>query len=258
MVCPLLRKWELLGVLHILPPLFPSVPWNGGTPHPVTRPQPEATTLCSLLLEPSFSSRSRWTNVSPSHWASVSSISEVFIAFGQRPAARCIRLLVQSSELEGISELGSSCIAEVVLTRTRKLWGLGPHFPEAAGASCQACSPDVWKVLIILNVKFPLGFPSSSVVKNPPAVQEKRHRFNLLVGKIPWRREWLPTLVFLPGDSHGQKSLVGYSPQDCKEFDMTEYAHTHTIPFWPSGYTDKDDRRAPTYIHKEETDVMWE
>ena len=76
-----------------------------------------------------------------------------------------------------------------------------------------------------------MGFPSSSVVKNPPAVQEKRHRFNLLVGKIPWRREWLPTLVFLPGDSHGQKSLVGYSPQDCKEFDMTEYAHTHTIPF---------------------------
>lgn len=121
MVCPLLRKWELLGVLHILPPLFPSVPWNDGTPHPMTGPQPEATTLCSLLLEPSFSSRSRWTNVSPSHGASVSSVSEVFIAFGQRPAARCIRLLVQSSELEGISELGSSCIAEVVLTRTRKL-----------------------------------------------------------------------------------------------------------------------------------------
>ena len=33
-----------------------------------------------------------------------------------------------------------------------------------------------------------------------------------LVGKIPWRRKWQPTPVFLPGKSHGQRSLVGYSP----------------------------------------------
>ena len=37
------------------------------------------------------------------------------------------------------------------------------------------------------------------------------------VGKIPWRREWLPTLVFLPGESHGQSSLAGYSPRGRKE-----------------------------------------
>ena len=42
------------------------------------------------------------------------------------------------------------------------------------------------------------------------------------VQKIPWRREWLPTPVFLPGEFHGQRSLVGYSPWDCKESDMTE------------------------------------
>ena len=35
----------------------------------------------------------------------------------------------------------------------------------------------------------------------------------------PWRREWQPTPVFLPGKSHGQKSLVGYSPQGHKESD---------------------------------------
>ena len=40
--------------------------------------------------------------------------------------------------------------------------------------------------------------------------------------KIPWRREWLPTPVFLPGEFHGQRSLVGYSPWDRKESDMTE------------------------------------
>ena len=42
------------------------------------------------------------------------------------------------------------------------------------------------------------------------------------VGKIPWRRKWQPTPVFLPGKSHGQRSLVGYSPWGCKESDMTE------------------------------------
>ena len=54
-----------------------------------------------------------------------------------------------------------------------------------------------------------------------------RHGFNPWIGKIPWRRAWKPTPVFLPGESHGQKSLVGYSPWSHKESDMTE--HTHTI-----------------------------
>ena len=36
------------------------------------------------------------------------------------------------------------------------------------------------------------------------------------------RRVWQPTPVFLPGESHGQKSLAGYGPQGCKESDMTE------------------------------------
>ena len=44
------------------------------------------------------------------------------------------------------------------------------------------------------------------------------------VGKIPWRREWLPTRVLLlPGEFHGQRSLAGYSPWDHKESDMTEW-----------------------------------
>ena len=41
-------------------------------------------------------------------------------------------------------------------------------------------------------------------------------------GKIPWRREWLPTPVFLPGQFHGQRSLVGYSPWGHKELDTAE------------------------------------
>ena len=47
--------------------------------------------------------------------------------------------------------------------------------------------------------------------------QYRRQGFNLGVGKIPWRRKWQPTPVFLSGKSHGQRSLVGYSPLGCKE-----------------------------------------
>ena len=40
----------------------------------------------------------------------------------------------------------------------------------------------------------------------------RRHGFDLWVGKIPWRRKWQPTPVFLPGKFHGHRSLTGYSP----------------------------------------------
>ena len=50
------------------------------------------------------------------------------------------------------------------------------------------------------------------VVKNPPANAGDRCRFDPWVGKIPWRRAWQHTPVFLPGESHGQRSLEGSSP----------------------------------------------
>ena len=46
--------------------------------------------------------------------------------------------------------------------------------------------------------------------------------FDPWVGKIPWRRQWHPTPVFLPGESHGRRNLVGYSPRGHKESDTTE------------------------------------
>ena len=63
------------------------------------------------------------------------------------------------------------------------------------------------------------------MMKNLPVVQGPR--FDPWVGKIPWRREWPPTLVFLPGEFHGQSSLVGYSSWSWKESDMTERGCTH-------------------------------
>ena len=53
------------------------------------------------------------------------------------------------------------------------------------------------------------------MVKSLPPVQETQVWFpggKNLLEKIPWRREWLPTPVFLPGEFHGQRNLVGYSP----------------------------------------------
>ena len=61
------------------------------------------------------------------------------------------------------------------------------------------------------------------VVKNPLCKRPKRCRFDPWVGKIPWRRAWQLTPVFLPGESHGQRSLAGYSPWDHKESDMAKH-----------------------------------
>ena len=65
----------------------------------------------------------------------------------------------------------------------------------------------------------------AQIVKNPHAIQENRvwrSRFDPWVRKMPWGRKWHPTPVFLPGKSHGQRSLVGYSPWGCKELNTTE------------------------------------
>jgi len=59
----------------------------------------------------------------------------------------------------------------------------------------------------------------AKTIKNLPA----KHGFNPWVWKIRWRGEWQPTLVFLPGEFRGERSLVGYSPWGCKEWDMTEW-----------------------------------
>ena len=63
------------------------------------------------------------------------------------------------------------------------------------------------------------------------ACQSKKHKkcgFNPWVRKILWKRKWQSTPVFLPGKSHGQRNLVGYSPWGLKESDMTDHIQMHT------------------------------
>ena len=67
--------------------------------------------------------------------------------------------------------------------------------------------------------------------------RHKRRRFHPCVGKVPWRRTWQPTSEILPGESHGQRSLGGYSPKGRKELDTTEETQHASI---------KEDCFAPT------------
>ena len=69
---------------------------------------------------------------------------------------------------------------------------------------------------------FPGGSDGKSI-----RLQRGRPKFNPWDGKMPWRRKGQPTLVFLPGKSHGQRSLAGWSPWGHKELDMTEQLHFH-------------------------------
>ena len=69
-------------------------------------------------------------------------------------------------------------------------------------------------------------FPGGLAVKNPPALPETRRlSFNPWVRKIHWRRKWQPTPVFLPRESHGQRSLVGFCPWGHKVQRVTEFPH---------------------------------
>ena len=80
----------------------------------------------------------------------------------------------------------------------------------------------------------------------------RKCRFDPWVRKIPWRRKWLSTPVFLPVKFHGQRSLAGYIPWGHKELDMTEHAHTHTMPSGsPSVY------RAEEKPNKHSIKGMW-
>ena len=61
--------------------------------------------------------------------------------------------------------------------------------------------------------------PGKELVKNPPTSQ---------VRKIPWRRKWQLTPVFLSGKFHGQRSLTVYCPWDCKELDTTQHLNNNS------------------------------
>ena len=95
------------------------------------------------------------------------------------------------------------------------------------------------------------GFPGGASGKEPACQCRRRKKcgFGPWVGKIPWRRKWEPTPVFLPGESHAQRRLAGYSPWDLKESAMTEaIASTHVTHILKTPFN-----CCPVVIHKEKT-----
>ena len=68
------------------------------------------------------------------------------------------------------------------------------------------------------------GSPDGSGVKNLPANAGDTRDVGSIpgLGRSPWRMEWQPTPVFLPGESQGLRSLVGYNSGGCKELDTSE------------------------------------
>ena len=78
--------------------------------------------------------------------------------------------------------------------------------------------------MVLKSSRASIGFPGGASGKELACHCRrcKRHRFDPRVKTIPWRRALQPTPIFLPGESHGQRSLVGYSPWGRKESDTTE------------------------------------
>ena len=71
-----------------------------------------------------------------------------------------------------------------------------------------------------------------ALVVKAPTCQYRRHKrqgLNCWVGKMPRRRKWQPILVFLPGESHGERRLAGYSPRGSKESNMTEVISVQSV-----------------------------
>ena len=73
---------------------------------------------------------------------------------------------------------------------------------------------------------------ADSLPSEPQGEPSKRLRFSLWVRKIPWRRKWQPTPGFLPGKSHGQRSLAGYSPWVTKSLGGHNWACMHIKTLW--------------------------
>ena len=103
---------------------------------------------------------------------------------------------------------------------------IGSLGPQAGlGQECRKTQTKEKRILSSLPISnLHQGFPGGAGDKES-TWQCRRLRtpqFDPWVRKISWRRAWQPTPVFLPGESHGQRRLAGYSPLGHKESDMTE------------------------------------
>ena len=132
---------------------------------------------------------------------------------------------------------GKSCRREVSVNVDSVLdsigLGLGQRshisnkFPgEADGLEVTFEEPLVWICLLDFPTE---GFPSGTMVKNPPASAGGSRDTGSISGseRSPWYRKWQPAPVFLPIKFHGKRSLAGYNLWGCKELDTKKWLSTH-------------------------------
>ena len=79
------------------------------------------------------------------------------------------------------------------------------------------------------STQCPQGLPRWLIGKEPACQcrSSRRRRFDPWVRRTPWRRKWQPAPVILPGESHGPRSLAGYSPQEAKSWTRLKQLSTH-------------------------------
>ena len=94
-----------------------------------------------------------------------------------------------------------------------------PPSPSDPSGSSQCTSPEHLSHASKISTSL-----VAQLVKNPPAIRETW--IQSLGWEEPWKREWLPTPVFLTGEFYGQRSLAGYSPWGLEQLDMTEWLFT--------------------------------
>ena len=80
-----------------------------------------------------------------------------------------------------------------------------------------------WGANLVIRIFWDWGFLGGSAIKNLLQLRSRRRRwFSPWFGKIPWKRKWLPTPIFLPREFHGLKSMVSHSPRGRKKSDTFE------------------------------------
>ena len=85
----------------------------------------------------------------------------------------------------------------------------------------KSCPFSIYMISSVPSFKLPLSSPQFNPNWYCQCWIYKRGGFDPYAGKIPWRRAWQPTPVFLSGEFHGQRSLAGYSPWGHTELDTT-------------------------------------
>ena len=119
-----------------------------------------------------------------------------------------------------------TCTVSPLATDCKRLWEFIADLATLGAQLCGVLSPHICPTSLSLRSYLPRKHWWLSGKES--ACQYKTHgrcQFDPWVRKILWRRKWQPAPVFLPGKSHGQRSLASYSTWGCKESDTTEHAH---------------------------------